>query len=81
MQDNVKPWLIPDDAFSTLQNAYVYRGRLRKRFGSRLMDQSVDNPQLAFRLRVNMATTDGAGNLAAAAVPGIIQKAGQLFSC
>ena len=81
LQDNVKPWLIPDDAFSTLQNAYVYRGRLRKRFGSRLMDQSVDNPQLASRLRVNMATTDGAGNLAAAAVPGIIQKAGQLFSC
>lgn len=81
LQNNVKPWLIPDDAFATLQNAYVYRGRLRKRFGSRLLDQSGDNPQLASRLRVDIATTDGSGNLAATAVPGIIHKAGQLFSC
>ncbi len=81
LQDNVKPWLIPDDAFSTLQNAYVYRGRLRKRFGSRLLDQSVADQQFASRLRVDIGTTDGAGNLAATAVPGIIQKAGQLFSC
>lgn len=81
LQDNVKPWLIPDDAFEKLQNAYVYRGRIRKRFGSRLMDQSVDNPQLSSRLRINIATTDGSGNLGATAVPGVIQKAGQLFSC
>jgi len=81
LQNNVKPWLIPNDAFETLKNAYTYRGRIRKRFGSRLMDQSVDNPQLASRLRVEIGTTDGSGNLGATAVPGIIQKSGQMFSC
>ena len=32
LQTNVKPWLIPDEAFSELNNAYVFRGRVRKRF-------------------------------------------------
>ena len=85
LQNNVKPWLIPDDAFETLKNAYVYRGRLRKRFGSRLMDQKVANPQFSSRLRVNIGTTNAAGNTAAPlAVPGIYtnaQRVGQLFSC
>lgn len=85
LQDNVKPWLIPDDAFETLKNAYVYRGRLRKRFGSRLMDQKVANPQFASRLRVNIGSTNAAGNTAAPlVVPGIYtdpQRVGQLFSC
>lgn len=32
---DVKPWLIPDEAFSLMRNAYVFRGRVRKRFGTR----------------------------------------------
>ena len=35
LQKNVLPWLIPDNAFSEFNNAYVFRGRVRKRFGSR----------------------------------------------
>ncbi len=83
LQDNVKPWLIPDDAFETLKNAYVYRGRLRKRFGARLLDQSVNIPQLASRLRVDLGDTihfGGGVNGLAATVPGSKYEVGQLFS-
>jgi len=34
LQTDLKPWLLPDNAFSSLNNAYVFRGRVRKRFGS-----------------------------------------------
>lgn len=34
LQLNMPPWLIMDDAFTTLNNAYVWRSRLRKRFGA-----------------------------------------------
>ncbi len=81
LQTNVRPWLIPDEAFSALNNAYVFRGRVRKRFGGTLLNGSVDDAvaQLFSRLRINIATTDGAGN-AAGTVPGAIFKIGQLFS-
>lgn len=60
LQEQVRPWLIPDEAFSELTNAYVFRGRVRKRFGSRFF-----NPDpLLSRFRVNIGTTDGAGNFA-----------------
>lgn len=75
LQNDIKPWLIPDDAFEQLNNAYVFRGRVRKRFGSDLMGLT----QLVSRLRVQVGTTDGAGNLAGN-VPGLIYKIGQLFS-
>jgi hypothetical protein len=39
---DIKPFMIPDNAFAQLDNAYVFRGKVRKRFGSRLMDESVD---------------------------------------
>lgn len=34
LQLNMPPFLIMDDAFTTLNNAYVWRSRLRKRFGA-----------------------------------------------
>ncbi len=34
---DTRPWLIPEDAFDYFQNAYVFRGRVRKRFGSEWM--------------------------------------------
>jgi len=81
LQTDVRPWLIPDDAFSLLNNAYVFRGRVRKRFGSLLMNGSVDPgvAQLNSRVRIQVDTTDGAGN-AAGTVPGSTFKVGQLFS-
>jgi hypothetical protein len=55
VQTNYKPWLIPDEAFSELLNAYVFRGRVRKRFGSRWLD----NDSLLTRLRINIGTITG----------------------
>lgn len=52
LQTNLRPWLIPDDAFQYLENAYVFRGRVRKRFGSRLMGLN----QYMSRLRINIGT-------------------------
>src|SRR5271154_2539276 len=55
LQTNLKPWLIPDEAFSTLNNAYVFRGRVRKRFGSRWTGGS----QFSSRLRINIGAITG----------------------
>lgn len=80
LQTNVKPWLIPDEAFSELSNAYVFRGRVRKRFGSRWIG---DDP-LVSRLRVNVGTITGgalAGTLTSIFVDaGFTGEIGQSFS-
>lgn len=75
LQNDVKPWLIMDDAFTELNNAYIFRGRVRKRFGSRLLN----NSQLSSRLRVNVGTTNGSGSLSST-VPGAQFFVGQMFS-
>lgn len=84
LQTDVRPWLIPDNAFSQLSNAYVFRGRVRKRFGSRLMNGSTapddGYAQLQSRLRIRVGTTDNNGDLGATTMPGTIGKIGQLFS-
>ncbi len=59
LQTDRKPWLIPDEAFSELNNAYVFRGRVRKRFGSRWIG---DN-SLVSRLRIDIGSIT-AGTLA-----------------
>lgn len=51
-----RPWLIPEDAFDYFQNAYVFRGRVRKRTGSSMMGTT----QLATRLRVSLGNNTGA---------------------
>lgn len=83
LQLDVKPWLIPDDAFSQLENAYVFRGRVRKRYGARLMlpvtTPSPGYESLPSQLRIQIDTTDGSGN-ASGTVPGAIFTTGQLFS-
>jgi hypothetical protein len=72
LQTNVKSWLIPDNAFAQLDNAYVFRGRVRKRWGSRWFNDS----QLASRLRAQVGTV-GVPN---ATVPGSVGAIGQIFS-
>lgn len=56
LQTNLRPFLIMDDAFESIENAYVFRGRVRKRFGSLLMGAT----QLNSRLRVDLSS-GGAG--------------------
>lgn len=83
-----KPFLIPDEAFETLRNAYVFRERVKKRFGSRVMNTTVDQSvqQLYTRFRIDIGMTDGAGNFAgtvpvsAPNTPIATPAIGQLFS-
>lgn len=72
LQTNYKPWLIPDEAFSYMQNAYVFRGRVRKRFGSRWMG----NSQLESRFRIAVGTL----NAPVSPVPTLSGSIGQMFS-
>lgn len=81
-QKNVRPWLIMDEAFEKLRNMYVWRGRLKKRFGAQFMSQTpaIADQQLLSRFRVKIGTTDGVTGNLTVTVPGIIFKVGQSFS-
>lgn len=79
LQNNVKPWLIPDSAFAALNNAYVFRGRVRKRFGSKWF---ADDP-LKSRFRVNLGNIVGgvlANNVTTLTASNITGSVGQAFS-
>ena len=75
LQTDVKPFVIPESAFSKLNNAYVFRGRVRKRFGSRWLGDT----QQQTRLRMTVGTITG-GSSAPAMVPGSYFVIGQAFS-
>jgi len=75
LQNDVKPFLIPDEAFARCNNAYQWRGRVRKRFGSRWLGAT----QNLTRLKISVGSTSGGGNLSGT-VPGVIFKLGQAFS-
>lgn len=85
LQSDLKPYAIPDNAFADLNNAYVFRGRVRKRFGSKLMigtDAQISGlEQIQSRLKINVGTTNGVGALAGT-VPGAVALGvfGQAFS-
>lgn len=81
LQNDLKPWLIPDDSFQRMIDAYVFRGRIRKRFGASPMNMAVpaNTQQLYTRLRINLGNTDGSGNFSGT-VLGTIFAVGQMFS-
>lgn len=82
MRRNEKPWLIPEDAFEALRNMYVFRGTVRKRFGTRYTGSNTLSPetaQLNSRVRIQVDTTDGFGD-AIGFVSGVIYEVGQMFS-
>jgi len=76
LENDLQPFLIPNDAFARLDNSYVFRGRVRKRFGSVPTDES---EPLKSRLRIKLGTTDGSGNISGT-VPGAEFSVGQQFS-
>ncbi len=86
LQNDLRPWLIPDDAFQVLTNMYVFRGRVRKRFGSNLMIGTTvptsGTEQLISRARLSLGTTDGSGNIPPGIVTGgaAVAAVGNLFS-
>lgn len=80
----LEPWLIPDEAFTLLQNAYVWRGRVRKRFGGELMGNGATSSMTApllsrFRIPIpgpltlgggaGVGTTNAGGNATNPALP------------
>lgn len=77
--NNLPPWQTPEDSFQELNNAYVWRGRIKKRFGSRYIGLTALNS----RFRINLGNT-GSGQFPAGTlsgiVPGKIWKIGQMFS-
>ena len=77
LQTNLKNWLIMDDAFEMLQNAYIFRGRVSKRFGSYFTGTA---GQLSSRLRINLGTTAGTTGNFSGTVPGTIFGIGQMFA-
>lgn len=72
---DVPSWLTPEDSLSRLNNAYIYKGKIRKRFGSTLLGGS----QETSRLRLVVGQTDGSGNITVT-VPGAKFNVGQMFS-
>lgn len=81
LQTDLKPFMIPDEAYAQLTNAYVFRGRVRKRFGSRLMgtDQRSSRFRIALTGGSGVGITDAFG-AATGTVPGSIFDVGQIFS-
>jgi hypothetical protein len=78
-QTDLKAWLIMDDSWARLENAYVFRGRVRKRFGEELMGTGAPSlalEQLFSRLRIQVGTIGAPTS----PVPGGIFKIGQMFS-
>lgn len=75
LQNNIEPWLLPEDAFQFLENAYVWRGRVRKRFGYYYLGDT----ELDSRVRIDLGNTDGSGNISTT-VPGATFAIGQMFS-
>ena len=85
LQTDIRPFLLPDEAWAQLFNAYVYKGRTRKRPGSQLQNQTVaiGVQQLYSRLAINLGNTDVNGIFNVAGnpnIPGNIFKEGQIFS-
>lgn len=74
--NNVKPFFIPEEAYSNLEDAYVWRGRVKKRYGYSLIGAT----DLLSRLRINIGTTDAITGNFSTIVPGAIFKIGQMFS-
>lgn len=88
LRTDLRPWLLPDNAFQKLQNVYMRQGRIKKRLGSSYTGLGWTNliqQSLLSRLRITLTggaavgITD-AGGAATGKVPGNIFKIGQAFS-
>jgi hypothetical protein len=71
LQRNVKSFAIPEDAFSVLNNVYLHRGSIRKRFGTQYMRPEASSPvpgyeSLLSRLRIQIGVTNALGTFVGA---------------
>ncbi len=77
-QKNIKPWILPEDGFVELNNAYIQYGRLTKRVGSRYSAQDALTTRL--RLLVGVTTIAGSINFGLSPLPALTFSVGQMFS-
>lgn len=78
---NAKPWLLPEEAFETADNIYVFEGQTRKRFGERPLYEGVNRnlQQYYTRLRIRIGQLNAAGVIPAPiVVPGRNIRPGQM---
>jgi hypothetical protein len=75
LRSDLKPWQIPDSAYAQLNNAYIFRGRLKKKIGSKYSG----GDKFKTRLRALLGTTNGSGVLSGT-FSDAIYKVGQQFS-
>lgn len=74
LQTNVDPWLIMDEAFQQLNDCYVFRGKVQKRFGSVYIGSSQLTSQLNMLLSPSFSGSTYSGT-----VPGTQFNVGQMF--
>jgi hypothetical protein len=83
IRTDLKSWLIPDQAFERLTNAYIFRGRVKKRFGSKQMSTTYNNyPYVSCCLGQKVGVLDGAGTIGVIGpqvAPGTHWTTGQYF--
>ena len=81
LQTNLKSWKIHDNAYTVCENMYVFRGRTRKRFGSRYtgFPLTAAEAPLFSQAAIKVGTTNNVGNLSGTAF-GKIFAVGQKFS-
>jgi hypothetical protein len=92
LRTDLKAWQIPDESYAKLENAYIFRGRLKKRIGSKYTGTGTGvTANLKSRVRMSLpytrvtltgagvGITDGAG-AATGTPPGGVYAIGQQFS-
>lgn len=75
-------WATPEDAFSTMINAFAWRGTIRKRWGSRPMNTTIaeELQQYHTRLKIQYSSNlDAATGHLAGTWPGAVFKVGQMM--
>lgn len=84
LETDLRPYAISENAFTLLNNAYVFRGRVRKRFGGQLMYGTQATitglEQIQSRLKISIGTSNSSTGNFSGTVPGAIFGVGQAFS-
>ena len=75
LRKDATTWLSPSDSFKRFDNVNVFRGKIKKRFGSDLTGTS-----LTSRTRYLIGSTDAAGSVTITIPGNIYDKIGSIFS-
>ena len=81
LRKDLTTWLTPQDSFKRFDNVNILRGKIKKRFGEKLVGGTKLTSRTRYALTggAGVGITDGAG-AATGTVPGAIFEVGQVFS-